>query len=166
MQVSSGAASINVSGAAHKINLPLTIASDTNLAVAGGATLTIGNPTTVNAGKTLNTSGTVVFQAPLIINGGGGMAVKSGQPTLTGAPSLAADASVDVQNNSLLIDYHGQSSPASAIRDQLVSGYASGAWNGNGINSSLATSSTGLGWKDDGANQSILVKYAYYGDAN
>ena len=29
-----------------------------------------------------------------------------------------------------------------------------------------ANSSTGLGWKDDTTSQSILVKYAYNGDAN
>src|SRR5204863_4407617 len=125
----------------HKINLPLTIASDTNVNVAGGATLVIGNPTTVNAGKSLNTTGNVVFQAPLIINSGGGFAIKGGQPTLAGAPSLAADSSVDVQSNSMLIDYHGQTSPANAIQAQLATGYAGGAWNGDGINTSSATSS-------------------------
>ena len=52
MQVNTGAASINVTGGSHKINLPLTFASNTNINVAGGATLTIGNPTTINAGTT------------------------------------------------------------------------------------------------------------------
>src|SRR5204863_8719100 len=98
----------------------LLIASATNVNVGAGAMLTIGNPTTVSAGKSLNTSGNVVFQAPLIIGASGAMAVAEGRPTLSGPPSLAAHAVLDVRNNSLLIDYGDQPTPAADVKEQLA----------------------------------------------
>jgi hypothetical protein len=65
------------------------------------------------------------------------------------------------------IDYRGQGSPAATIKAQLASGYASGAWNGEGImTSSAVAGQTSLGWKDDAATESIVVKHTYYGDTD
>jgi len=164
---STGSGSISVLSGSHKINLPLVFASDTNVTVASGATLTLGNPTTINAGKTVTTSGTVLIQAPLAIQAGGTLVVGSGGASLFSAPSLDAGAAINVQSNAVSIDYSGQSDPSATIHGQLASGYAAGAWNGAGINtSSSIAGKTGLGWKDDLASKSISVKYAYYGDAN
>ena len=75
MQVSTGAASINVSGATHQINLPLTIASNTNINVAAGATLKISDPVTVNAGKTITQSGggAVLYESTVDVLSGAGI---------------------------------------------------------------------------------------------
>src|SRR5262249_12840228 len=70
-QVSSGTGSIDVQAGSHKINLPLTFASNTNINVAGGATLTIADPMTINASTTVTKTGNVVIQAPLTILSGG-----------------------------------------------------------------------------------------------
>ena len=167
IQTSSGNGQINVTTGGHKINLPLFFASNTDITVAGGATLTIADPMTINANRTVNKTGSVIISAPVTIQSGGVLNLVSGSTTVFGAPGIAAGAKIDVRNNSMTVDYRGQASPAATIRAQLVAGYAGGAWNGTGgINTSQATSSIGLGWLDDASSQSINIKYAYYGDAN
>jgi|GEM_PF-2123750 len=167
LQVSSGTASVEVAQGSQKINLPSIFASDTNITVASGATLTIGNPMTIKAGKTVNKTGAVAIQALLTIETNGVFNLGAGPAaTLFGAPSLASGAKINVQNHSLNINYAGQSSPATTIKNQLTSGYNNGAWNGEGINTSAATPATGLGWKDTVGTESIQIKYTYYGDAD
>jgi hypothetical protein len=167
LQVATGTASVEVVKGSHKINLPSIFASDTNITVASGATLTISNPMTIKANKIVTKTGALNIQAPLTIETGGVLNLGAGPTaTLFGAPSLASGAKVNVQNNSLNIDYRGQASPAATIKSQLTSGYNAGAWNGQGISSSSATSTTGLGWKETTATESILIKYTYYGDAD
>ncbi len=53
INVSSGAGSVEVSRGSHKINLPLFFASDSNISIASGATLTIADPATIQPGKTV-----------------------------------------------------------------------------------------------------------------
>jgi len=167
LQVASGTASVEVTQGSHKINLPSIFASDTNITVASGATLTIGNPMTIKANKIVTKTGAVNIQAPLTIETGGVLNLGAGPAaTLFGAPSLQGTAKINVQNNSLNIDYRGQASPAATIKLQLTSGYSAGSWNGDGIDTSAATSTTGLGWKETAATESILIKYTYYGDAD
>ena len=167
IQVSTGSGLVDVVSGPQKINLPLYFTSDTAVNVASGATLTLGNPTTIRAGKTVTVSGAVVVQAPLILEAGATIVNAAGPLALSAAPSIGAGAKVNLKTNSMTVNYSGQVSPAATIKAQLTSGYASGSWTGEGINTSSAVAGqTGLGWKDDAANKSILVKYTYYGDAN
>jgi hypothetical protein len=168
MQVTSGSATINVAAGSQKINLPLTIASNTNVTVAAGANLTMGNPVTIAAGKTLTKSGNLTIAAPLSIGAAGAMVLNSGPTSIFGAPTLAAGAKIDVKNTTLTVDYRGLTDPATTIKNQLVQGYNGGNWNGaNGITTSAAIAGqTGVGWVDNTASQSIKVKYTYLGDAN
>jgi hypothetical protein len=167
MQVSTGSAVMNVLHGSQKINLPVFIASNTTATVANGATLTIADPVTIRANKTLTRNGNVVIQAPLIIETGGVLNIGAGPAAvLAGAPSLASGARVNVQSSAMIIDYHNQASPSSIIQTQLTSGFNGSVWDGDGINTSSATAATGLGWKDNPASQSILVKYTYYGDVD
>src|SRR5207249_834010 len=74
MQVSTGSGLIEVQAGTHKINLPLIIASNTNLSIASGSTLLVSDPVTVNSGKTLTQSGAgnVTYQSTVtVLNGGG-----------------------------------------------------------------------------------------------
>ncbi len=168
MQVTSGSATINVAAGSQKINLPLTIASDTNVSVAGGANLTMGNPVTIGAGKTLSKTGNLTIAAPLSISAGGAMVLNGGPTSIFGAPTLATGSKIDVKNTTLTVDYRGLSDPANTIKAQLIQGRNGGVWNGtNGITTSSAIAGqTALGWKDNTTSQSITVKYTYLGDSN
>ena len=78
----------------------------------------------------------------------------------------------DLQSGKIVFDYSGDpsSSPASAIKDFLTYSYntATGSthWARGQFQSSTATANKGLGWKDDAANNEVIVMYTYYGDAN
>jgi hypothetical protein len=166
LEVSTGSAAIDLISGSHKINLPLDFVSDTNINVASGQTLTIGNPATIKANKTVIKNGNVVIQAPLTIETGGSLVIGPGAASLFGAPSLATGAKINVQNHSMTIDYRGQATPAATIKSQLKDGYNNGAWNGDGINTTSGTAITGLGWRDNAGTSSIDIKYTYYGDAD
>lgn len=166
IEVSTGSGSVSVLQGSHKINLPLIFVSDSNVTVAGGALLTIADPMRIKAGKTVTKSGDLSIEAALTLEAGASLVMGPGAASLFGAPALASGAKINLQNNSVTIDYRGQSSPSGTIKSQLTSGYNNGAWNGEGINTSSSTATTGLGWVETPASESILVKYAYYGDAN
>lgn len=168
LDVSSGQASIQVLKGVQKLNLPLIFADDTAVSVSSGATLVIGDPATIKAGKTVTKTGNLSIEAPLTIEAGGSLVLAGpGLASVFGAPALGSGSSVNAQNNELKVDYRGQSSPAAAVRSQLQSGYNNGAWNGAGINTSSAVAGEkGLGWRDIPASESITVKFTYYGDTD
>ena len=63
-------------------------------------------------------------------------------------PSLP-DGKLNIMDNVLIVD-HGGTSPLNDIKAFLTSGYASGAWYGNGINSSLGDDTTyAIGYAED-----------------
>ncbi len=72
MQRSTGPALIQVQQGTQKVNLPLIIASNTNLDVANGATLKISDPVTINAGKSLTQSvtGNVIYESTVTMLSG------------------------------------------------------------------------------------------------
>jgi hypothetical protein len=166
IEVSNGSGLINVTQGSHKINLPLVFASNANVTVAPGATLTFSDPTRIKSGKTVTKTGDLRIEAPLILEAGASLVLASGGATLAGAPSLASGAQIDLRTTSLTIDYQNQPSPLDVILHQLESGWNGGLWNGEGIASSAATSGAGVGWIDSGATDSIVVRFAYYGDAD
>ena len=73
MQTGTGTAQISVFNGTHEINVPLTIASNTILAISSGATLTIGDPVTINAGMSLTKTGagTVNYLSTITVLSGG-----------------------------------------------------------------------------------------------
>jgi hypothetical protein len=95
--------------------------------------------------------------------------------------SIAATGKLDLGDGSLIVDYTS-SSPLLAVRAALASGRNGGAWNGNGINSSLAavTPTRALGYAESSEifnsfpatfagrqidSTAVLVRYTRYGDA-
>jgi hypothetical protein len=91
---------------------------------------------------------------------------------------------VDLGGGRLVVDYAG-ASPAQAVRQYLVSGYAGGAWTGTGLQSGAAALNPGrqtaLGYAESADvlgpagglfagfavdETAILVRYTRYGDAN
>jgi hypothetical protein len=97
---------------------------------------------------------------------------------------LAPTARLDLDDNALIVDYPPTvppaSSPIASIRSLLQHGYAGGAWNGNGIMTSLGNPTTfALGFAEASdvapggtfAGQSVdgtavVIKFTLYGDAN
>src|SRR5262249_52994730 len=143
--VSAGAGSISVVQGSHQINVPVTFSSNTNVSVAAGGALTLGGAATISTNTTVTKTGNLIMQGPLTIQSDGVLQVLSGSTTLRGAPSLASGAKIDATNNAITVDYQGLSNPASAIAQQLATGYNGGAWNGNGIDTSSAIANqTGL----------------------
>lgn len=166
LSVSSGSALIDVQQGSHTISAPTIFSSNANVNAAAGASLRLSGPTTIEAGKTVTKTGTLTVAGPLTLDGGAKLVLDTGSTSIKGVPTLLPGAMIDVQDNSLTIDYTGSGTVASAIRGQLATGYNAGAWNGDGINTSLGTSGKGLGWKDNAGSSSITVKYTFYGDTN
>jgi hypothetical protein len=186
LQASAGNAQINVQAGTQKLNLPTTIASNAVFNVSPGATLIVADPLTINSGKTVTQtgSGTVTYQSTVNVLGGAGIVfgnsshaheldvASTGTAQIGGTSStltvdvLANAGKLDVKTNKLVVAYGNGANPSTTIASQLTTGYAGGAWNGNGINTSSSTAKIGVGWKDDTTAKAVTVRYAYYGDAN
>ena len=159
MQASSGSAAIIVQAGTQKINLPLIIASNTNLNVSSGATLLVSDPVTINAGQTLNSigTGTVTYQSTITVGPAGAFSIGNSTAahslslqgnstsTLTGSTgtrkllqldSLTLDpaSALNLTNNDLII--HGGN--LANVTSLLKTAYNNGAWSGPGIRSSAA----------------------------
>jgi hypothetical protein len=104
-------------------------------AISGSGSLTIG------AG----------FSGPAFVQ----LAPGSGGGTL-GSLAVVSGATLDLTNNSFLVNYGSGADPISSIQTYLINGYNSGAWNGTGINSSAVA---GLN-----AGQSALIYSVGYAD--
>ena len=190
LQTNTGNAQIIVQTGTQKINLPLTIASNTVFNVSSGATLKISDPMTINSGLSLSTTGngTVTYESTITLLGTATMSIanatyahaltmqgtsaatiaaSTGSPTIFQLDSLsiASGSKLDVNNNELVV--HG--GVLSAITSQVAAGFSGGTWSGNGITSSAAQSDGtflhALGVAQVNSNE-VEVKYTYYGDAD
>ncbi|MGA2440912.1 MAG: dockerin type I domain-containing protein [Tepidisphaeraceae bacterium] len=155
----SNSAMVEVDQGMDELNLPLTIASNTVFNVAPTATLVVGNPVTINSGKSLSqTGGTVTYESTITVQSGG--SISFGSATYAHALSLASTATAsitspsggvvvkvdslsnsgtfDVANNELIVNYGAGADPISSIIAQIRSGYNNGNWNGTGIISTAA----------------------------
>ncbi len=116
------------------------------------------------------------------------LAIARGQGTLvTEQVAIDPTGSCDIADNSLIVDYTG-ASPAADVAALLATGYAGGAWNGPGINSSTAaadpTQLTTIGYAEASDildysatsypswqgvpvdSTALLIKYTYAGDTD
>jgi Glycoside hydrolase family 44 len=179
LQTAFGNSTVSVQAGAQKINLPLTIASSTQLNVSSGASLTLGGPVTVNAGLSLTPtgSGMVNYQSSITLQSGASLAL--GNSTAITGLTLGSGAKLDVTNSTLQINYGSAADPAATIRSLLVSGFNGGNWQGTGITSSTAAGDAGrftLGYADGGnaADHAdtgvpagdVEVEYTVAGDVN
>jgi hypothetical protein len=199
LQTASGSALVQVDQGTDDLDLPITVASNTVFNVASGATLIVANPLTINSGKSLTQSGggTVTYQSLINVLSGGSisfgnsthaheLSIAAGSKASVGGTgavltldSLANGGTVDLQGNTMVIDYGSSTDPIATIRAELIAGRNGGTWNGtSGINSSIAalggnSNRFALGYADgaDGvvsglASGQIEIKYTLLGDAN
>jgi streptogramin lyase len=118
---------------------------------------------------------------PLSIASGGSATLVPGRSASLTVTSLdiAGAGRLDVNDNDLIVDY-STTSPIGAVQSLLAAGYHGGAWDGNGISTSLGNASTfALGVAEasdvtpggtfDGQaidHTAVIVKFTLYGDAN
>jgi hypothetical protein len=200
LQNNSGSATVNVQEGTHEIDLPTIVASNTVFDVTSGASLIVGNPVTINSGSTLTSTGggAVTYQSKITVQNSASIAfsnsthayelsVASGGNASITSPNggvivevdnLANSGTVDIANNEMIVNYGSGSDPVQSIRQEILSGYNNGGWNGTGIISSVAQTPTnglryGVGWADSKDNVvsglssgQIEIKYTLLGDAN
>jgi hypothetical protein len=174
-----GAASalVEVQTGTQKINLPLTIATNTDLSVAAAATLKISDPVTINSGKSLTQSGTgaVVYESTITVQPAASITMTGSTQaralTLQGVSnatvathvgptpsilqldelSIDAGSTLDLKNNGLVVN-----SSAATVRSMIKS---------NAIDSTIATSTQDLGYVDLGSGK-VAVGYTLLGDTD
>jgi hypothetical protein len=195
LQTSTGNAQVNVLQGTQEISLPTTVASNTTLNIAANSTLEIAGPLTVSAGETVTQTGagSVLYQSSVTLQSNAGITfvnsthatqlnLSSGATATLTAPTLEVDqlinsgGTLNIENNSVIINYGSGADPISSIVAMIVSGYHSGTWTGLGITSTNArsNSSYGIGYADyrDPGNPAglssgqIEIAYTLLGDAN
>jgi hypothetical protein len=152
-----------------------------------GGVATLGHVTGTGqvavSGGTMNVNS--LSQAAATVSGSGTVRVApNGTSTATSrlnSLSVGDSGQFDLANNALVVDYaSGGPSPLADIRADIISGYAGGAWNGPGINSSTAAggSTHAIGYSEASDLTSVppifgtvdadavLAVYTRYGDAN
>lgn len=181
-------------GAANASGGTVFLANSIGLHKTGPGALVVGSDviSTAVGSASYNWNGAIVVTGSLDIQSGtvqikpnsgiatiasGRSVVDVGSLNIAGGPS-APTAKLDLSSNGLVVDYSG-SSPLDSIRQLIRAAYASGAWNGNGITSSLADAShyaLGYGeaadlglsslFGDPLDSTTVIVRYTYYGDAD
>jgi autotransporter-associated beta strand protein/uncharacterized repeat protein (TIGR03803 family) len=173
-----------------------SIAGIGSLTQSGSGTLTLATPNTYSGGTNVS-AGTLVIEptgpttsalpaGALTIRGGevelatnvtlGSQtaATPSSNVNLTSL-SISGNGTLDVSNNHFIINYSGGADPIATIAGYLSTGYAGGAWNGIGVDSSTAAVNARYGAAcADGADGvvtnlpsgEIEIAYALYGDIN
>ena len=113
--------------------------------------------------------------ASITLNGGSLTLAGGGTDFTTSSLTINPGATLDLENNALIINYGTNASPISTIQSDLSSGYANGAWNGTGIDSTSAAADAayGLGYADgaDGSVSGLVsgqieIVYTLVGDTN
>jgi hypothetical protein len=168
-QVTISGGTLSAANTFNLANINVTGGSANLGAVTGRGALNIDDASaSVTAAGLQQTSVIIASGGKLKLTGGGGAnAVKS----------LFMDnlGILDLASTSLIINYGTNPNPIAAVRGYLVSGYAAGAWNGTGIDSSSAAANPGFGvGYADGADNVVAgltsgqleIKYTLYGDVN
>jgi len=181
LDVSGGNAAINVLVGSHTISAPLTLAKDTTITSAAGTGVAITGAMTAT-GKTITKAGagSVQFEnvrsAGLAVTGGSAKISAKGSPNSSAGTSvvqslsISGGASLDLTNNSAVVDYTGSvGTLVGDVRQHLQSGR---------LTSSNADASHRLGYGDNAVlnkatfagqtvdTSSILIKYTFAGDSN
>jgi hypothetical protein len=161
----------------HKIDVPITLSSNTIVDVAQDATLRIGKALSVATLRSLTQTGAgaVVYESSLTILSGGRVTVSAGNHTARmGSLSIQSTGVLDLNDSDLVV----QSGSFTALQSLVFQGYGN---TNAGITSSTATGTQILALFDNalvgfsdypvGSGNSIAAgaiagKYTYIGDTN
>jgi hypothetical protein len=142
------------------------------LSGTGSLTIAPSSPTSTTASMIVS----ALNQSSVTINSTGTLKVTGGSHNTVNTLTING-GQLDLTNTHLFIDYGSGPDPISMIRAYLIAGCNGGAWNGPGINSSIAAlpanSHYGIGYADgaDGivaglSSGQIEIKYTLLGDAD
>jgi hypothetical protein len=130
----------------------------------------LNGPLTQNAGSVSFQK--ITGQGQIIISGGQMELTPHGGTSTVASLILSGSGTVDVTDNTLVINYGSGSDPVVAVAAALNGGYSGGTWTGMGIVSSIAASNPTLfsvGYLDSsdpgGVANTVLVKFTLAGDA-
>jgi pectate lyase len=147
MNVVQGYATVNAAAGTHTLNVPLSLANDTRINVAGGATLGLmGGLNTGNRTLTKEGAGTL-------------MTTRTSFAVLLGNTGGA-----DLKDGSLVVNYTGGQSQAAQVKQILDAGYASHFATGQIRSTGLAANRT-IGYGDDGTG-TLTLRITLPGDAD
>jgi hypothetical protein len=177
IDVAAGHGAINVISGSHAVQTPVSLLKNTTIDVAKNSVLSMSGDMTTAAGVTLTRTGAGRLEVKHLradevnllagntkVLPNGTSAAISMTRTLTIAGAGTPAATLDLSNNSLVIDYNGVS-PLATIAAQIAYAYHNGAWDRTGITSSLADSTHfALGYLDDG--DTLTIDFTRYGDAD
>ncbi|HWB54841.1 MAG TPA: hypothetical protein VG722_11635, partial [Tepidisphaeraceae bacterium] len=152
------------------VTAPLKMQDDTTITVASAdSALTISNLQSSTANITKSGPGTLMINA-IAANG---LSVDAGTVRILGDSGMSevnnlnvgASAILDLTDNSLAVDYVGNS-PFQTLDQDVANGYDGGKWDLSGIVSSTAAGNFpySVGIRDTG--QQVLIRYTLIGDAN
>lgn len=164
-QVTHGTSVANYAGVENLTLDPGTFNVTNDL--SGIALNAIGAGTSVNFATSQTLAALTVNAASAVVASGGANVMN------VNALSILGGGKLDLRDNSMQVHYGAGPDPIASVRSWITSGYAGGAFNGVGLNTGNADGQHGLGYADsaDGvvaglAAQTVLIKYALYGDAN
>jgi hypothetical protein len=143
--------------------------------LAGGGNVNVGDPSGSASQLTVQS----IAQNSLLINATGFVTIASNTTTATNtlnSLTINNGGTLNLTNNHLFIHYGSGPDPIASVAAWIASGFNGGAWNGAGIDSSVAAITPGyaLGYADsaDPGNPANLpsgtieIKYTLLGDAN
>jgi autotransporter-associated beta strand protein len=184
---------VTVVNAGDGIHVSGNVSGAGSLTVSGGGTVVLSGINTYSGGTAVNSGLLLIDQASALPNAAGltigndsttatvQLASGSGRSTVSSL-TINTGSTLDVTNNTFVVQYGGGTDPAATIRSELISGFnpgAPGRWAGTGITSSLAAAnptSFSVGYADgdnpaDAANTGVPageveIKYTVAGDAN
>jgi hypothetical protein len=168
LDVTRGHAGINVTSGRHTIAAPLVLSRDTTITTAAGTGVALTGLLTAS-GRTITKAGagSVQFEnvraAALNVVGGSAQIASGLTPnspaglSVVQSLTIASGASLDLTNNSFVIDYSG---PVGSLVDEVRQHLQTGR-----LYSSLADASHRLAYADR-ASSGILIKFTFAGDAN
>jgi autotransporter-associated beta strand protein len=167
---------ISVKGPTGTIDSEFNVTVNNTISGTGALTKSGGGTLVVNAIQT----GTLSISGTVRINPNGTAA------GLSIVPALNNGGTLDLQNNSLIVDYDPVASPNTLqqIHDGVVSGYHGGDWKGSGITSGAAAAKVGsqhataIGYGEASTlgitsfkgqtldSSAVIATYTLVGDAN
>ena len=181
-----GQALINVAGGNHDITAPVTYATPTTWNVAAGARLRLTGASTFENEAALTKTGPGLVEtnsiqaAGIAVNEGTVRVLPNGTAASTSRVGSIAfgGGQLDLTNNAMVVSHTG-TSPITAVRAALQSGFNNGSWNGSGlVTSSGNASQFALGYAEASAlaaipaifgevtGDAVLIRFTRFGDAN